>query len=70
MGQTDEELQRVEDERRIDGDRLIRIPRWALDDILGLLRLSEVASMDRRIATKIADEIGRRVAADEHPSGS
>jgi hypothetical protein len=70
MAETEEELQAAEDARRIDGDRLIKLPRWALDDIVGLLGLSEVASMDRKIATKVVEEIRRRIAADEHPSGS
>jgi hypothetical protein len=70
MGQTDEELQAAEDERRIDGDRLIPLPRWALDDVLSLLRTSDAADMDRRVATKVADEISRRIAADEHPAGA
>lgn len=64
----DAEIQEAEDERRIDGDRLIRIPRWVLDDVLGIVRLSEVSAVDRKIASKVSEEIERRISHDVHPA--
>jgi hypothetical protein len=59
-----------DDDLRIDGDRLVEVPIWVLQDVVGLLGLSEAAAMDRRIATKAREEIGKRLSRAIHPAGT
>lgn len=66
---SEEELQAIEDERRIDGDAKIRIRRYVLEDVLGILRLSETAEIPRRIATEAREAISKAIAEHDHPAG-
>lgn len=60
--------QENEDDLRIDGDRLVRVPIWVLQDVLSVLGLSERAEIPRKLATAATEEIRKRIAREIHPA--